>query len=143
MADITGINSKTSTEYIEEIYEYKGQWDVPSKCGLLVRKYPEMHIVIATELYDDNPGTSVNNWSAPIAEAICRERALDPSKLVFIEHAPDRGSKLEIYRESFDQVLFPLTDDGATDLDWQSLSREQVDGLLRGESTLPDESSDR
>ena len=143
MAQIEGINSKTSTDYIEEIYEYKGQWDVASKCGLLVRKHPKMHIVIATELYDDNPGTSVNYWSARIAEAICKERDLDSSKLIFIEHAPDRGSKLEIYQEAFDRVLFLRTENGETELDWQSLTREQVDGLLRGESTLPDDSSEQ
>jgi hypothetical protein len=138
MTEIEGINRKTSTEYIEEIYEFKGQWDVPSKCGLLIRKHPHMHIVIATELYDDNPGTSVNYWNAQIAEAVCKARDLDPSKLVFIEHAPDRGSRLEIYQETFDRVIFQHADDGSTDPDWQSLTRAQVDGLLKGESTLPD-----
>ena len=141
MAKIEGINHKTSTEYIEEIYAFKGQWDVPSECGLLIRKHPNMHIVIATELYDDNPGTSVNYWSAHLAEVICEERELDSAKLVFIEHTPDRGSQLEIYQETFDRVLFRRTDDGNTDLDWQSLTREQVDRLLRNEAALPDEAA--
>ena len=31
MSGINGINSKTSTDYIKEIYDYNGQWDVPFK----------------------------------------------------------------------------------------------------------------
>ena len=86
MSKIEGIHPKTSTKYIEELYEFKGQWDVTSRCGLLIRKRPDAHVVIASELYDDNPGTSVNYWSAQLASALCKERDLDTAKLVFIEH---------------------------------------------------------
>ena len=134
MSKIEGINLKTSTEYIEEIYAFKGQWDVPSKCGLLIRKHPDMHVVIASELYDDNPGTSVNYWGAQLADAICKERALEPSKLIFIEHTPDRGSQLEIYQETFDRVLFQQNNNEFSEPDWQPLTRSQVDALLRGET---------
>ena len=132
MSDIQGIDSKTSTEYIEEVYAFKGQWDVPSKCGLLIRKYSNAHVVIATELYNDNPGTSVNYWSAQLAGELCRERELDPEKLVFIEHAPDRGSRLEIYQETFDRVTFGRDGDRFTEPDWESMTRAQVDALLAG-----------
>ena len=134
MSRVEGINSKTSTEYIEEVYEFKGQWDVLSTCGLMIRKHPDAHVVIASELYDDNPGTSVNYWNAQLAAELCRERGLDPEKLVFIEHAPDRGSRLEIYKETFDRVTFQRDGDRFSDPDWESLTRAQVDGLLAGES---------
>ncbi len=131
MSKIEGIHPKTSTEYIEELYEFKGEWDAPSKCGLMIRKHRDAHVVIATELYDDNPGTSVNYWSARLATAICRERELDPTKLVFIEHTPDRGSRLEIYKETFDRVIFQGLE-ALSDPDWAPLTRAQVDALLAG-----------
>jgi hypothetical protein len=132
MSEINGINSKTSTDYIKEIYDYNGQWDVPSKCGLMIKMNDDAHIVIASELYDDNPGTSVNYWNCQIASMVCRERNLDPSKLVFIEHTPDRGSKLENYRETFDRVIFQWDGKKFSDPDWEELTREQVDALLKG-----------
>ena len=130
MTRLSEIDSKTSTEYIDEIYDFKGQWDVPSKCGLMIKKNNEAHVVIATELYDDNPGTSVNTWNCRLAATICRERGLDPVKLVFIEHTPDRGSKLENYRETFDRVIFQRNGEQFSDPDWEPLTREQVDALL-------------
>ena len=132
MSEIRGIAPKTSTEYIEEVYEFKGQWDVPSKCGLMIRKHPDAHVVVASELYDDNPGTSVNYWSAQLAAELCRERDLDAEKLVFIEHAPDRGSRLEIYKETFDRVTFQRDGDSFSDPDWESMTSAQVDALLAG-----------
>lgn len=130
---IDGIHPKTSTDYIEELYEFKGQWDALSRCGLMIRKHPDRHVVIASELYDDNPGTSVNYWNAKLATAICRERDLDKKKLVFIEHTPDRGSRLEIYKETFDRVIFRESDESFSEPDWEPLTRQQVDALLAGE----------
>ena len=132
MSKLEGIHPKTNTTYIEEIYPFKGQWDVPSKCGLMIRKHADMHVVIASELYDDNPGTSVNYWNSHLAYRICKDRDLEPSKLVFIEHTPDRGSQLENYRETFDRVVFLQNDDGFSDPDWQELTRAQVDTWLAG-----------
>jgi hypothetical protein len=132
VSNFEGIHPKTSTEYIDEIYTFKGQWDAPSRCGLMIRKHPDIHVVIASELYDDNPGTSVNYWNARLAESICRERSLQPEKLVFIEHTPDRGSKLEIYQETFDRVTFKSKDGEFSDPDWEPLTRPQVDALLAG-----------
>ncbi|MBM3435459.1 MAG: class I SAM-dependent methyltransferase, partial [Bacteroidetes bacterium] len=45
------------SKYINEIYHFKGEWDVPSFCGLKVISKPDKTIVITTELYDSNPGT--------------------------------------------------------------------------------------
>lgn len=134
MSKIEGIHPKTSTKYIEELYEFRGQWDVESRCGLMIRKHPGAHVVIASELYDDNPGTSVNYWSAQLANALCEKRGLDPSRLVFIEHTPDRGSRLEIYKETFDRVIFQESAGGFSDPDWEPMTCEQVDALLAGEA---------
>ena len=133
MSKIEGIHPRTSTEYIEEIYDFKGEWDVASKCGLMIRNRPDRHVVIVSELYDDNPGTSVNYFCSKLATSICRARDLDMAKLVFIEHTPDRGSKLEIYKETFDQVTFQEGEDGLVEPDWRPLTRSEVDALLAGE----------
>ena len=121
---------KVSTDFIDEIYEFRGKWDVPSKCGLMIVKKGSEHIIIASELYDENPGTSVNTWNCELAETICRERGIDPATLVFIEHTPDKGSKLENYRETFDRVIFKIEDGKFTDPDWEPLTREEVRRLI-------------
>src|SRR4030042_3404055 len=97
---------KKELNYIDEIYEYKGKWGVLSKCGLKIKKKDDNDIIIATELYDENPGTSIANWNCVLAATLCQEMGLEPEKLVFIEHTPDKGSKLENYRETFHRVIF-------------------------------------
>ena len=112
MKSVQDLDPRINTDYIDEIYDFKGQWDVPS------------------ELYDYNPGTSVTYWNFQLAEQICKERGLDPEKLVFIEHNPDKGSKIENYRETFDRVTFSRDSGTFSDPDWQPLSREEVDRML-------------
>jgi hypothetical protein len=136
VSNIPGIHPKTGTEYIEEIYEFAGQWDTPSKCGLLIRKHSDVHVVIASELYDDNPGTSVNYFSAQLAARLCQERGLDPDKLVFIEHTPDRGSTLEIYKETFDRVSFETEEGRFVRPDWTAMTREQADAIIAGNTSV-------
>src|SRR5512137_1888186 len=130
MAAGKALNLKIKTDFIEEVYEYKGKWDVPSKCGLMIVKKPESHIIIASELYDENPGTSVNNWNCQLAEMICLERGLDPDKLLFIEHTPDKGSKLENYREMFDRVIFDWDGKHFSNPDWKAMTRQEVVDLI-------------
>ncbi len=130
MADKKQLKLKVRTDFIDEIYEYRGKWDVASKCGLMILKKPERHIVIASELYDENPGTSVNSWNCQLAENICTERGLDPEKLVFIEHTPDKGSKLENYRETFDRVIFKWDGKNFSDPDWEPMTRSEVEALI-------------
>lgn len=130
MKTVKDLDPRINTDYIDEIYDFKGQWDVPSKCGLKIHKRDNAHIIIASELYDYNPGTSVNYWNCQLAEQLCKERGLDPEKLVFIEHNPGKGSKIENYRETFDRVTFSRDTGIFSDPDWEVLSREDVDTLL-------------
>ena len=50
---------KVSPKYYDEIFDFAGQWDMPSKCGLKIIQHNDKKTVIVTELYQDNPGTSV------------------------------------------------------------------------------------
>lgn len=121
---------EVSSSYQDQEYRFTGKWDAPSICGLKVVKLPDRHIVIATELYDRNPGSSVTSVNALLAAQVCRDFGLDANKLLFIERTPDRGSKLEIYRECFDVVRFDRDGDGFANPQWESIDRDDVDRLL-------------
>ncbi len=119
------------SEYITEIYDYKGLWDVPSRCGLKVVEKSGKVIVIATELYQDNPGTSITNCSAKLAHSICQDKKITPEALVFIEHSADMGSKLEFYGEKFFRVEFQKNHHGFSNPKWIKVSKEEVEQLIK------------
>src|SRR4030042_1235067 len=118
-------------KYVDQIHDYKGQWDVPSRCGLKIVRKHDRDIVIATELFEENPGTSITNVSAQLAADIVHTYGLDPGRLLFIEHCSDRGSRLEHFRESFDIVHLKWDGTRFGDPDWESISRERVDEMIR------------
>ena len=117
--------------YMDRTYDFKGQWDAPSRCGLKIVGTKEGHVVIVTELFEENPGTSVTGFIERLATVIVKEFGLDPDTTVFVEHCPDRGSKLDHYRQSFDRVR--LGWDGAKydGPEWERITKEAVDKMLR------------
>ncbi|MBM3404260.1 MAG: hypothetical protein FJY10_05165 [Bacteroidetes bacterium] len=122
---------QTADKYIDLIYDYKGQWDSPSRCGLKVYQRSDGHfVIVVTELYTGNPGTSVTQWCAPLATTLIGEYGIEPEQLIFIERTPDTGSKLVFLRETFDRVSFTWDGIKYTSPEWQRLSREEVDKLL-------------
>jgi len=121
---------QTQDNYIDQHFHFKGKWDVPSLCGLKVVEKPDRSIVIATNLYKVNPGTSISRWSAQLATTICKELNIDHNKLVFIERNPDRKSNLEFYEETFDIVEFRWEKDHFIDPVWKRISKAEVDELL-------------
>jgi hypothetical protein len=121
----------TSTgKYMDREYHFKGKWDVPGVCGLKVVQKPEKTIVIATNLYEHNPGTSISRWSAQLATSICKDLKTDPAHLVFIEHNPDRQSKLDFYKETFDVIEFDRDGDQFINPRWTRISKKEVDNML-------------
>jgi len=92
-------------KYYDEVFDFKGQWDMPSRCGLkIIRK--EKTIVIVTELYQDNPGTSITAAGKSLADQICRSKGLNLKEIMYLECSPDTGSKLSFYDEEFFEVDF-------------------------------------
>jgi len=92
-------------KYYDEVFDFKGQWDMPSRCGLkIVRK--EKNIVIVTELYQDNPGTSITAAGKSLAEQVCRSKGLNLNEIMYLECSPNTGSKLSFYDEEFFEVDF-------------------------------------
>jgi len=92
-------------KYYDEIFDFKGQWDMPSRCGLKIFK-KEKTVVIVTELYQDNPGTSVTAAGKKLAEQICQSKGLALNEIMYLECSPDTGSKLSFYDEEFFEVDF-------------------------------------
>lgn len=97
---------KVSSDYYDEIFQFKGQWDMPSACGLKIVKCEGRTNVIVTELYQDNPGTSVTYAARSLAEQICEAKGLNLNEIVYIECNPDTNSKLSFYDEELFQVDF-------------------------------------
>ena len=92
-------------KYYDELFNFKGQWDMPSCCGLRILMRDKT-IVIATELYQDNPGTSVAAAGKSLAEQICREKGLKLNEIVFLQCNPNTSSKLSFYDEEFFEADF-------------------------------------
>jgi hypothetical protein len=120
----------SSDKYIDQHYHFKGKWDVPSVCGLKVVETKNEVIVIATNLYESNPGTSISRWTAPLATSICADFNIDPNKLQFIERNPDRKSNLDFYKETFDLVEFDIIENQLQNPRWNRIDKEEIDNLI-------------
>ena len=97
---------KVSPDYYDEIFEFQGEWDMPSACGLKIRESGGRKYVIVTELYQDNPGTSVTYAGKKLAEQICEAKGLNLNEIIYVECNPNTNSKLSFYDEEFFQVDF-------------------------------------
>lgn len=97
---------KVSHLYYDEIFSFKGEWNMPSSCGLKIRKVGGKTFIIVTELYQENPGTSVTYAGKSLAEQICAAKGLNIDDISFIECNPDTNSKLSFYDEEYFEVDF-------------------------------------
>ena len=90
----------------------------------------EKTIVIITELYDSNPGSSVTSWIDKLATGLIREFEIEPEKLILIEHNPDCKSSLEFFKETFDIVSFEWDGEKLINPSWKRITKAEVDNLL-------------
>ena len=100
---------KVSEKYYDEIFEFKGLWDVQSKCGLKILTHKEKTYIIVSELYQDNPGTSVTYAGYSLFRQICESKGFSEKDVIYFECSPDTNSKLSFYDEEFFEVTFPET----------------------------------
>ena len=96
---------KVPEKYYDEFFNFKGQWDLPSCCGLKILKRDKT-VVIVTELYQDNPGTSVTAAGLGLAKQICHAKGLNMEEIIYLECSPNTNSKLTFYDEEFFMVTF-------------------------------------
>ncbi|MDR0872793.1 MAG: hypothetical protein LBN27_04915 [Prevotellaceae bacterium] len=118
---------KVSETYYNEIFDFKGQWDIPSKCGLKIIEKGGKTFVIVTELYQDNPGTSVTYAGKSLAMQICEAKGLSLQNIIYLECTPDTNSVLSFYDEQYFEVTFNDTPRA----DYRKLSREETENLFR------------
>lgn len=112
--------------WIDDVYEYAGRWDVPSLCGIRLQRSGTRLTVVATELYDKNPGTSVTAMAGKLVEWLAAEHGVAPNQTTLVVRCPGRGSKLSCYDETFD--LFEPGSDGAGH--WVRMTAAEVEALL-------------
>lgn len=117
--------------FIDKIYDYDGLWGRKAKCGIKVIKTVDKHIVIATDLYKENPGDSITSYCAELAMIICDEFRLELDKLTFIHHVPEVNSSLDFYEESFYNIKFEKCDNNISNPDWQPINRIAVEDLVK------------
>ena len=117
---------RVSPDYYDEIFPFKGEWDLESTCGLKIREVCGKIYVIVTELYQENPGTSVTYAGKKLADQICEVKNLKLEGIVYLECTPNTNSKLSFYDEEFFQVDF------SADMQhkYRQLSKEEVMGIL-------------
>ncbi len=123
------INEKRN--FIDEVFDFPGLWDMPSKCGLKIVRKLRQTIVIVTDLYDENPGTSVTSYCAELATYIVGKKDLPMQEIRFIQHNPDVGSKYEFLNETFDEVSFEITPNAFSNPQWKRVDRAYVEALIK------------
>lgn len=116
--------------FIDEVFSYTSLWDMPAKCGLKIVAKSSKTIVIVTELYHDNPGSSVAEYCAELATIIADKNSIEPASLVFIQHNPDLGSKYAFLTESFYLVSFDLIKNTFSNPKWNKITKESVNNMI-------------
>ena len=121
---------KVDDKYFDEIFDFAGQWDMPSKCGLKMIPLDDLTIILTTELYQDNPGTSITYAGGSLIKQICDAKKSDINKIMYIECNPNTNSKLSFYDEEMFRVTFDLQDGIPTNLQYEQLPQEEIRRLL-------------
>jgi len=121
---------KVSDKYYDEIFEFAGQWELPSRCGLKIIEKEREKIVIVTELYQDNPGTSVTYAGYTLAKQICERKGIRADEMIYIECNPDTNSKLSFYDEVYFKVTFPEEKGETGRSEYHRLTEEEVHTLF-------------
>lgn len=107
---------------IDKLFEYDGLWGRKAKCGIKVLD----NLVIATDIYDGNPGGSITEYCAELAMIICNEYQINPENLNFIHHNPEVNSSYELFEETFYKVNFDIEKGELKNPDWNKIDREYV-----------------
>ena len=121
---------KVSEKYYDEVFDFAGQWELPSKCGLKTITKWGRNILIVTELYQDNPGTSVTYAGYSLAKQICDRKGIRLDEMIYLECNPDTNSKLSFYDEAYFEVSFPELKGETGRPGYRRLTAEEVNILF-------------
>jgi hypothetical protein len=118
-------------KYIDEIHHFPGKWEMPSLCGLGIRKRGDETLVILTELYEDNPGSSVTGMVEQVATGLVEKNRLDPHRAIVIVHNPERSSRYEFFAETFYRAEMEWDGKKYFAVEWVRLEAEEISHLLQ------------
>ncbi len=121
---------KVSEKYYDELFDFAGQWGQPSQCGLKIIDKGERKVIIVTELYQDNPGTSVTAAAASLFRQICERKNFEPENVTYLECNPDTHSKLSFYDEKYFEVRFEEVNGKTGRPSYRQLSPDEIKALL-------------
>ncbi len=116
-------------KYVDEIFHFKGKWEMPSLCGVQQRKQDGYTLVILTELYEQNPGSSVTGMVAEVATEVVKKYEIDPATSRFIVHNPQRGNKYEFFAESFYEARMKWEGEKFTSITWKKIEGPETSYL--------------
>ena len=121
---------KVPEKYYDEIFPFAGQWDMPSACGLKIIHKNCKTYIITTELYQENPGTSITYAGGSLIKQICEQKKLDMQSIIYIECNPNTNSKLSFYDEEMFEVSYDIVDNMPTNLSYRQLSKEEIQNIV-------------
>lgn len=110
-------------KYIDDIFHFQGKWEMPSLCGLKILKRADHHLIILTELYTENPGSSATDMIKTLAGMIAKKYNLDPERSVFIIRNPERSSHYEFLAETFHLARMKWDGERFSGLLWEKIRR--------------------
>ena len=115
---------------MDDVYYFQGKWEMPSLCGLKIIKKDHNTIVVLTELYTDNTGSSVTEMILTLAVKIVGEYSLDPERTMFIVRNPERSAHHEFFAETFHRAGMIWAENVFTGLTWERLEIDDLKELL-------------
>jgi hypothetical protein len=122
---------KTSSVNIDILFDFEGLWGIASKCGLKHISNEGKDIIVVSELYKDNPGTSITQVSTSLAMQVCKKFNIDFKNLIYIEHSPDMNSRLSFYNENYYSVEFDIREGKLSNPKYKKLSEEELKSYIQ------------
>jgi hypothetical protein len=120
---------KVPEKYYDEVFDFDGQWGVLSKCGLKIIQQDKTFVIV-TELYQENPGTSVTYAGYSLFRQICERKGFSEKEISYLECNPDTNSKLSFYDEEYFEVTFPEVNGEKGRPAYRQLSPDEVKALF-------------
>jgi hypothetical protein len=121
---------KVPEKYYDEIFDFVGQWEVRGRCGLKIADYNKKKVIIVTELYQENTGTSITYNSSLILKQIIEKKGFDRNDIIYIECNPNTNSVLSFYDEEFFEVSFDYIDNEFKNPKYRQLSFEEIKKII-------------
>ncbi len=103
-------NHKDRSTVVDE-YWFRGIDNCPSKCRLEIIRAGGRMVVVTTDV-GDNPGSNVSKALEPLVKQVCRDFALEPKQLVWIEHFAHQGVLPTLDKRTWDLVFLNIRGEG-------------------------------